>query len=255
MFATLLKDDSRGAPSAAEVLAQLRPLLDADSSEPDPFGTALRIVMTLVPGCTGATLSRRRSGHMHTHTVSVTGPAFEVIDRAQFRSCQGPIADVLAHRRTVVTDDVTRDPRWPDLGRRLAGGTALAAVTVPVRDESGRDNALSLYLGAPPTPADLDRLPLLVAVLEVGLVALAQLDRIRNLRHATASNRRIGMAVGVMMAYRRVTDVQAFAALAAASQALNRKVSDLAEEVILTGVLPDLLDDMPSLPEPRHATP
>ncbi|TWD82154.1 response regulator receiver and ANTAR domain protein [Kribbella amoyensis] len=58
------------------------------------------------------------------------------------------------------------------------------------------------------------------------------------LRKALASNRRIGTALGVLMTRLHLTEAQAFDVLSAASQRSNRKLRDLADEIILTGDLP-----------------
>ncbi len=54
---------------------------------------------------------------------------------------------------------------------------------------------------------------------------------------ALVSNRRIGIAVGILMCRLRVTEDRAFAVLCEHSQDHNVKVRDLAEEVIYTGGL------------------
>ena len=58
-----------------------------------------------------------------------------------------------------------------------------------------------------------------------------------NLERALASNRRIGIAIGILMCQRQITDDQAFAVLKAHSQRDNVKVRELAEVVIFTGTL------------------
>ncbi|MGX5657244.1 ANTAR domain-containing protein [Geodermatophilus nigrescens] len=58
------------------------------------------------------------------------------------------------------------------------------------------------------------------------------------LRAALGSNRRMGMAIGVLMASRRLTAEQAFDALRTASSHANRKLRDVAEDVLWTGTLP-----------------
>jgi AmiR/NasT family two-component response regulator len=63
-------------------------------------------------------------------------------------------------------------------------------------------------------------------------------DTIANLQLALASNRRIGTAVGILMAQGRITDSAAFDLLRLASQHTHRKLRDIADEVILTGALP-----------------
>lgn len=61
---------------------------------------------------------------------------------------------------------------------------------------------------------------------------------IENLRLALTSNRAIGAAIGVLMARHKLTYAQAFRLLSSTSQRVNLKVAVLAEEVVLTGDLP-----------------
>lgn len=59
-----------------------------------------------------------------------------------------------------------------------------------------------------------------------------------NLQLALTSNRRIGVAIGILMAHHRITDTAAFEMLREASQRAHRKLRDIAEDVVLTGTLP-----------------
>lgn len=61
--------------------------------------------------------------------------------------------------------------------------------------------------------------------------------RATNLETALASNREIGQAIGVLMATHKLTSEQAFGLLRVASQNSNRKLRDIAEDVVQTGVL------------------
>lgn len=60
-----------------------------------------------------------------------------------------------------------------------------------------------------------------------------------NLQIALSSNRRIGTAIGILMAHRRITDTAAFELLRDASQRGHRKLRDIAEDVVLTGTVPE----------------
>lgn len=71
------------------------------------------------------------------------------------------------------------------------------------------------------------------------LAALAAYeDKIAQLERALLTSRRIGIAIGILMARHGRTDQQAFDTLRTVSQHRNRKVRDLAEDVIYTGTLP-----------------
>jgi AmiR/NasT family two-component response regulator len=58
-----------------------------------------------------------------------------------------------------------------------------------------------------------------------------------NLRAALATNRRIGMAIGILMALRKVSEEEAFELLRQASSTRNVKLRVIAEEVVRTGGL------------------
>ena len=61
--------------------------------------------------------------------------------------------------------------------------------------------------------------------------------RAANLERAQRSNRRIGMAIGILMARHSLTEEQAFAALRVASSRRNMRLARVAEEVVYTGFL------------------
>jgi hypothetical protein len=69
-------------------------------------------------------------------------------------------------------------------------------------------------------------------------LAAAQ-QEIAGLRAAITSNREIGIAVGILMSQRKITKEQAFDLLRVASQQSNRKLRDLADDVVFTGTMPD----------------
>jgi len=56
-----------------------------------------------------------------------------------------------------------------------------------------------------------------------------------HLQRAVVSNRRIGMAMGILMERHRLTEDQAFDRLRDLSQRRNVKLRDLAEQIIYTG--------------------
>jgi AmiR/NasT family two-component response regulator len=57
----------------------------------------------------------------------------------------------------------------------------------------------------------------------------------QHLERAVVSNRRIGMAMGILMERHRITEERAFDRLRELSQRRNMKLRDLAEQVIYTG--------------------
>ena len=64
-------------------------------------------------------------------------------------------------------------------------------------------------------------------------------DKIANLELALVTARRIGAAVGIIMALEKVTEDQAFQVLRKASQKQNRKLRDVADDVLTAGTTDD----------------
>ncbi|MCU1352720.1 MAG: response regulator with putative antiterminator output domain [Acidimicrobiales bacterium] len=75
-------------------------------------------------------------------------------------------------------------------------------------------------------------------------------SEVGQLREAIVSRDVIGQAKGVLMATHRVTADAAFQMLVRASQRLNVKVRQVAEEVAATGALPDAPPISRSAPSP-----
>jgi AmiR/NasT family two-component response regulator len=66
------------------------------------------------------------------------------------------------------------------------------------------------------------------------------LTKVAQLEKAIGTNREIGAAVGILMAKRAISYPEGFALLMSSSQNDNRKLHDVASEVLYTGALPPL---------------
>ena len=64
-----------------------------------------------------------------------------------------------------------------------------------------------------------------------------------HLEAALRSSRQIGMAMGITMERYRIPEDRAFDLLRRLSQDLNRKVADIAGDIVATGELPAAADD------------
>ena len=63
-------------------------------------------------------------------------------------------------------------------------------------------------------------------------------EEVAQLRCALMSNRRISMAMGILMRDQNIDENQAFIYLRRVSQDSNRKLRDVADELVATGQLP-----------------
>lgn len=83
--------------------------------------------------------------------------------------------------------------------------------------------------------SESDEPTLLTALAQSRAEANVLANRVKYLEKAVQSNRRIGMALGILMTTRGLTEANAFHGLVQASQQLNRKLAAIAEDVIYTG--------------------
>ncbi len=73
---------------------------------------------------------------------------------------------------------------------------------------------------------------MLASFVTVALLAAHERKAAGTLRAGLASNREIGKAVGLMMAFHKITDDEAFAMLRKASQDMNIKLAEVARQVV-----------------------
>ncbi len=205
--------------------------------------TIRRIVelSTQLVGCDIAALWVMQGGNAPTLRAASDGSVGEALDSILTGIEEGIARQALTTRQTVRMDDLEQETRWP---RYVA---AVRSRSLPIRSavvyplELGeRDmGALALYSSKPEYFTDqlLDIGGVVADHATIALDAAEASNRAENLARALDSNRRIGMAIGILMALHRVTDEQAFDMLRAASQNNHVKLRKVAEDVIATGTL------------------
>jgi transcriptional regulator with GAF, ATPase, and Fis domain len=148
----------------------------------------------------------------------------------------------LRHDGTLRVDDLLDDQRWPDLADavRADGLTFRSALAYQLGLTGQPLGALLLYADKPRFfTDDIARTASLFAShATIALHAAKATERADNLQIALRTNRRIAMAIGVLMSRYKVTDTAAFDMLRTASQHSHRKLHDIAEDVTATGELP-----------------
>jgi GAF domain-containing protein len=211
-------------------------VVDADN-DPDPYGAVVQAVVSALPGVDGAVLCIMRAGK--PVTVAVHGDIADRFTAAQRRVGQGPTVQTFKERRQIASADLTTDIRWPKLGQLVLSLPVRSVLCWPMGD-ARRPITLTLYAAHPSALNDLDGdlLGLVLAHAGIALAALTQRTRAQNLQRALKTNERISVAVGILMTLDSCSEAEAMTSMAAASQAQNRKLNDIADQVVLTGSLP-----------------
>jgi uncharacterized protein YjbJ (UPF0337 family) len=175
---------------------------------------------------------------VHTHLIVVA------VEALQHQTGEGPCLDAIAHRLIFYADDLNNDPRWPHFAPHATTAGIRSVLALPLAANSHL-GALNLYARYPAAFGVVDRAKsaILASLANLALtVAKSHEDEERradNLHAALASRETIGEALGILMERERITAGQAFEILRRASQHLNVKLREVAQNLVNTGEDPD----------------
>ncbi|MEV0431543.1 GAF and ANTAR domain-containing protein [Micromonospora sp. NPDC050495] len=243
------------APAAhlASAYGQLLTLL-ADSPHVDVFlDQVVRVAAEVVAPTVACGLTVRRDGG--AGTVSASADLAAQADEIQYGADEGPCLHALRSGTVVEVVDLRQDERWRGYREHALRLGILSSLSLPMTIDGETVGALNLYAtdrAAFDEPAHRHA----VAFTDQATAALAVLLRHadqallhQQLTDAMASRSVIDQALGVLMGQQRCTAAEAFALLRQASQHRNRKLRDVATEIIMqvSGASPQ--------PAPRFVTP
>jgi GAF domain-containing protein len=191
-----------------------------------------------VPGVEWASITSDRAGSFET--VVATDRAAREVDGIQYELGTGPCVDAILDETVFRTGDLGADPRWPEFGQRAvaAGVHSMLSFRLFLEDDD-MIAGLNLYATAKDAfnEESLTVGTLLATHGALAISRAAAREHVAHLQRALASNRDIGVAMGVLMNQHKVTRSQAFDLLRVASQNSNRKLAHIAVEVGDTGIL------------------
>ncbi len=199
------------------------------------------LALTSIEGCDFSGIFILKAGRVTTPALA--RPVVADLDALQLRLGEGPGLDARTERTTFYAEDLNGDPRWPTFGPQAAEAGVRSLLALCLTGD-GTMGALNLYARYPLAFGALDRAR---GVVLAGLAGLAlglaeaheeQVRRAENLRHALVTRELIGQAQGILMERERITSEQAFEILRAASQNLNTKLWEVAQDLVETGERP-----------------
>jgi transcriptional regulator with GAF, ATPase, and Fis domain len=229
---------------AAEALLGLGRLSLRELSMESLLQTVAEQVTTVLPGNLEASVTLLVKEA--PSTVATTGQLALDLDHVQYVRGHGPCLH--AARTGDVTEivDTRTDSRWPDYARPAAERGNLSSLSIPLLiDEDERvSGALNIY--APePGAFDADARSAALAFGPYAAVAAGNVrayqnarQRADNLEAAMESRASIEQAKGVLIERYKVGPDHAFRLLALASMHANRKLRDVADDLVRTGQLP-----------------
>ena len=210
---------------------------DSDETVVLTLEHAVRLVTDVVGGCQEAGVSIVDRNGMVT-TEAATSPLVAAADAAQTGDAAGPAATLL-EADLVSSPDLATEARWHRWARTVLRETPFRSVLAVRVATTGRSVAvLSCYADRPHafTGADLGRGS---AMAEFLALTMRHANIVGQLQQAAASRAMIGRAQGVLM-LRFDLDVEpALAVLRRLSSHTNRRMIDIATEIVATRALLD----------------
>jgi len=198
-------------------LASYALVLHGERSVAGALDRVVELATEAVPGCAYASVTRvARRGW---ETPAASGEPARALDDLQYAAGTGPCLRVLEGESPVLDTELPARAGRPDITSVLSCRLG--------------DASLNLYgtLG----PSAVPVAEAYAAHGALALAAAAEREQVEQLRQAIASNRVIGTAIGILMAVRGISEPEAFDVLRVASQHSNRKLRDIAEDVVRRG--------------------
>lgn len=243
--------------AAAEALERLGQLSLRELSMDSLLQTVAELASLVMPGTLEASVTLVVKGT--PTTVASTGRLASELDERQYERDHGPCLHAARTGELTEVTDTRTDPRWPDYMRRAVEQGNLSSLSVPLAIDEAEQicGALNVYAreaGAfdDESRAVAGRLGPYAAVAAGNMWSYRSArDMADNLQAALESRAVIDQAKGVLMERFKVSADGAFQLLSQTSMRVNRKVRDIAEELVTTGQLPDPPPPRAGRPGPR----
>lgn len=200
------------------------------------LGDICQIAERAVPKAAGVSLTAFVPGG--PEAVTASNEWAEQLDEMQFVEHEGPCFDAARTGLLFRVRDVSAEPRWPSYMPRALAQGALSMVSIPMTAESKTVGALNVYAKQVDAFSTDD---VSIAEIIAGHASLAsQVSAAlfghrhvaEQLRNAMSSRAVIEQAKGVLMATTGCDSNAAFDLLVRQSQHENRKLRDIAEELV-----------------------
>lgn len=225
-----MDNDPRTAPS---VFLELSNLVYASDSYEDIYEAVCSAAPRLISGCDHASLMLRQNGRLITAASS--DEVARLIDEMEREIGTGPCVDAVLDDNPQIDTDLTQSQVWPLLSEMVMQRTPVRGMAgFRVLVDNRKVGALNLFSDKPHalTAQSINEAAVLASFTSVALMAASRDEAANTLRAGLESNREIGKAIGLMMAFHKVSDDDAFEMLRRTSQDMNIKIVQVAAEIV-----------------------
>lgn len=199
------------------------------------LAAVIAATVNMVPGAEEGSISvvtARRS-------VTSEAPTSDLpvqVDALQEETQQGPCLDAVFEQQTVRVADLATEVRWPLFAQRASQTGARSMLSLQLYVEGDNLGALNLFARTPDAFTDeSEQVGLLVAA--HAAIAYAAVRKETQLGQALVSRDLIGQAKGILTERYKISGDRAFLLLTRVSQNSNRKLHDVADELVRHGTI------------------
>lgn len=194
------------------------------------------IAQAWLPGSEATSVTLMRADK--AWTAAYSGPLALNADELQYQEGYGPCMDAGRTGMPMVVTDMRTEERWPTYTPRVLKQGVLSSLSVPLPFQGLTIGALNNYSREPNAFGD-DALQMAseitayigIAVMNADAHAEASAKAV-NMQKALESRKTIDMALGILIATHHCSPEEAFTVLSQASQRYNRKLRELAADLV-----------------------
>jgi GAF domain-containing protein len=228
--------DGKSTPDLVETFGALQSLLLRTQSVNIFLVELARLAAGVVHPPASCGITVRRDGQ--PLTVASSDERAEQVDEVQYGADSGPCLESMRTGAIMDVPDLRAESRWPEYRAHALQQGILSSLSLPLTVEDSTVGAMNLYGFARQTftPAVRHHAETFAVQAAAGLTLVlrnvTQAEESEQLEQALASRTVIDQALGILMAQQRCTADEAFALLRAQSQNNNRKLRDVAGDLI-----------------------
>jgi GAF domain-containing protein len=191
----------------------------------------------LLANCSSASMTLIEQGR--PITVGSTDDVAQVLDDAQYAAGQGPCLTAAHENRVVRIEDIGSDDRWPGFAASAVANGVRSSLSIPIGVSGAKTVAgFNVYGDVIGGFSDADEQLCEAFAAQASIVVSnaqsywAVFELSENLSKAMESRAVIEQAKGILMSTHRIDADTAFDLLRGRSQASNRKLRDVAADIV-----------------------
>jgi GAF domain-containing protein len=177
------------------------------------------------------------------YAVATDGPG-QMLEDVQLEAGEGPCVLAFVTDELIDTEDAAEDPRWPGVAERIRSLDVHGMLGIPVHLSGIPVGSLDIYLDRPHRWDESEKRALTryagvaEALVETAVAADRAGELAEQLNYALDYRVPIERGVGYLMARDGIDHAEAFSRLRRTARSSRRKIGDVAEQLLQTGLLP-----------------